>query len=219
MFRSACTRKSAFLLPVCLVFMFGSVCGIQAADKRPVSKQDLGRTLDQLRPETQEAEQRLRELDSRLRTIDEELKSPKRERSIDQIRIELEAIAKERAEKNKRLNELMDRHDRTVLDAIKSRSLVITGAAGVCGVIEHLYPEFLGTLEPKQASSFPPQLFYEPEGSDAAFKKLINGKAEAAVLDRPLNEEEKAVLAKAFPDPQRQPQQIIFCRAAGKSVV
>jgi len=95
----------------------------------------------------------------------------------------------------------------------------MSGTANACGVTELLYPEFLGALDPKKRSTFPSQIYYEANGSDAGFQKLLSSKTEAAVLDRPLKDEEKAAMEKAFPDPQRRPQEIVFCRAAVAIVV
>ena len=72
---------------------------------------------------------------------------------------------------------------------------------------------------PKKASTYAPQLVYEAETSKVGFERLLTGKTEVAALDCPLTGVEKAALAKAFPDPNRHPREIAFCRAATVLVV
>jgi ABC-type phosphate transport system substrate-binding protein len=206
-------------LTLASLFVFLSGVRGDCAEKRPVSRQELNENLERAKLEMHDAERRLQELAERSRQIEEELKSPDRKRTIAEIRKEHDAIAKEWAEQTRRDNEATKLYDDSLINAVKSCSVLIAGTANACGVIERLYPDFLGTLEPKQASSFPSQIRYEPEGSDLGLKKLIAGQTEAVALDRPLSKEEKAALKKAFSDPQRQPQEVVFCRAAVAIIV
>ena len=213
MFRLACVYKMRFLVLACLALLLGNARG-HCADKQPVSRQELEKILNQARPDTQEAQKRILDLRARVDALVEELRLPERKRPIEEIRREHESLLQQIKKEKKQLREANERRNEVVLNAVKTRSVVVAGVASACGVMKQLYPEFLGAMEPKQASSFPPRLFYEPDGSDASLKKLLAGKTQAVVLDRPFRKEETTALQKAFPDPQRQPQQIVFCRAA-----
>ncbi len=206
----------------CLIIMCLSVLsGVRGycQDKQSVSPQELSKIQEDVKAKTQEVDLRLRDLDKRASEIEAEITSPNRKRSLEQIREELESIAKEREKQHKLFNEAMERHDNAVLASVKGRSAVIAGTPNACGVAEQLYQQFMSTLESKQTLSFPPQLYYESDSSDACLKKLIAGKTMAVVLDHPLTDIENDSLEAAFPDPERQPQEFMFGRVAVAIIV
>ncbi len=66
-----------------------------SVEKQPISPQELRTTQEPLIAQVLEADQRLRELEIRAQEVMEEVKSPDRNRSLDEIREELAAILKE----------------------------------------------------------------------------------------------------------------------------
>ncbi len=167
----------------------------------------------------QAMEQRVLQLKERRNAVMKEIKSPDRERPMEELLKELKTLIRELEEADEQLREAGNRRDRIITNSVKSRSVVMAGTAGANAVLERLYPEFIGTLEPGQVRAFPPQLFYEPDGSDAGIERLLAGKAEVAVLDRPLTEEEQRAVELGFADVKKQPEHILFYKAVLAIVV
>ncbi len=218
MFRSAHAYRTCSSALACVVLLFGGIHG-NCAEEQPISLQELKRRQEQPRLELRETERQLSKLTERGLEIEEELKSPDRKRTFAEIRKELDAITEERAKLHARVNDASERYDFHVIDFLKSRSVLFVGTANACGVIELLYPQFLGRHESTRLTSFPPQMWYEPEGSTVGIAKLIAGETEVAVLDRPLTDDERQAVERAFPDPKRLPREIAFGRAALAIVV
>ncbi len=167
-----------------------------------------------------EAEAELRELvpqflqvQERRKTLYDDLNSPNRKLSIEEFRREDERLREEATSLESRMRDAQRRRDTSVVDGVQSRSVVMAGSGAGNAVLERLYPEFLGRLDAPQAGAAPPQLFYEADGIEKGLRKLIAGRAEAAVLNRPLTQAERESLQQAFPDPRRQPEERAFCRA------
>ena len=167
-----------------------------------------------------EAEAELRELvpqflhvQERRKALYDDLNSPNRKLSIEEFRREDERLREEATKIESRMRDAQRRRDTSVVDGVRSRSVVMAGSGAGNAVLERLYPEFLGRLDAPQAGAAPPQLFYEADGIEKGLRKLIAGRAEAAVLNRPLTQAERELLQQAFPDPRRQPEERAFCRA------
>ncbi len=163
--------------------------------------------------EAREALQQFLAVEARLKALHKELSSPDRERTIEEFRSEDKALRQEAAKLEERIRAAHRRRDRSILDAVQSRSLVLAGTGTGNAVLERLYSGLIAQTDPQRGTSFPPQLFYEANGTDEGVQKLIARRAEAAVLDRPLRGEERDALQRAFPDPGKQPLEKAFASA------
>lgn len=209
---------SGFARVVCAALMLGNGL-VLGAEKTPVAPADFRAAMGSHEAEALEALEQLARLDERAEQVLAEVKSPERKRSIEELRQEFEAIAHKRMKLQDRHTQASKKQDHAIVNAIKSRSVLFSGAGAGCGVMELLYPQFLGSVDPKVAAGYPPQIWYAADSSEKGLEQLQSGETEAAVVDRPLRDDEKAALAKAFPDPRRQPEHIEFAHVAVALVV
>jgi ABC-type phosphate transport system substrate-binding protein len=198
---------------------FTNATRVSCAERPPIATADQFSRFASPEDDAVQANEQLQALDERAEQVLAEVNAPERKRSIAEIRQELDAIARERMQLRKRYREATGQQDRAIIDSLKSRSVLFSGVGATCGVMELLYPKFIGSLDPKVAATYPPKLWYAADSSESGFRDLLSGATEAAVLNRALTDDEQASLKKAFPDANRQPRQVTFCRAAVALVV
>ncbi len=100
------------------------------------------------------------------------------------------------------------------LDQVRSRSLRLGGTATASGAIAALYKQFL-----KTHPDAPGGIWYTAGGNEEGIRQLVKGDAEAALVRGSLTEDEEQRLAKAYPDPKRQPREIVLSKSVVVIVV
>ncbi len=213
MIQSISTRRQIAIALASLLFLISNFDDALSGEHKGSKSVGWRERRHKAEAEFREAGQRFLALQERLVTLRKEISSPDRKRSIEELRKEYDSLAKQLAEASKQRQEIQKRIDWIVVKYVKDNSVVISGAASATAVLERLYIQFKGPLGPGNTKSFPPQLFYEPDGSDAGIERLLAGKAEVAVLDRPLTEKEQKALDQAFANGKKQPEQVMFFKA------
>jgi len=88
-------------------------------------------------------------------------------------------------------------------------SLRLAGTNTASRSLQVLYDKFR-----KEHPELSPLFRYISTGTDAGLAEFFAGRAQVAVIRRALNKGQEQQFAKAFPDPKRQPEEIVFGKSA-----
>ncbi|MCD4824708.1 MAG: substrate-binding domain-containing protein [Phycisphaerae bacterium] len=129
--------------------------------------------------------------------------------TLKDCRTRIEARKKAEAEEQRRLVAKRKVKAEAVLAKIRGKSLCLAGTNTARSTLEKLYREFH-----QKNPDTPQKLFYEGGGTEVGFREILVGHAEAALVRRKLTDKEKKQLAKAYPNPKRQPTEAVFSKSA-----
>ncbi len=111
-------------------------------------------------------------------------------------------------------NSFSSARDDAYTGILKNRSIRFAGTDAMAGLMAKWYTLYRQTIEEDKLVGVPYELWYEIDGPNDGLDELISRKSDVAVYRDELSDEQRKQLAKAFPDPNKQPKEYTFGRAA-----
>ena len=116
-------------------------------------------------------------------------------------------------------DQLRIEHSKLQISKLKGNAVTFAGTDSLAGVTEKWFRSYHDSLGTEVDESTPRRLWYSPNGNEIGVRHLISRESEVAAFRGELTDEQKKRLAIAFPDPDVQPKEYIFGRAAMGFVV